>query len=137
MKVSELMKKAIVVEENISLRNAAKIMSEKAIGSLIVVKGEKIAGIITERDILKNVDQLSSKLSKIMSKNVITISPKKSIDEAASLMSESKIKRLPVVDNGEIVGIITATDIIVHSETLLGKFFTRSKHSHSARHKPQ
>jgi len=118
MKVSELMKKAIVVEENISLRNAAKIMSEKAIGSLIVVKGEKIAGIITERDILKNVDQLSSKLSKIMSKNVITISPKKSIDEAASLMSESKIKRLPVVDNGEIVGIITATDIIVHSDAL-------------------
>src|SRR3989338_7223919 len=118
MKVSELMKKAIVVEEGISLKNAAKIMSEKAIGSLIVVKGEKIAGIITERDILKNVDQLSSKLSKVMSKNVITISPKKSIDEAALLMSESKIKRLPVVDNGEIVGIITATDIIVHSDAL-------------------
>ena len=118
MKVSELMKKAIVVEENISLRNAAKIMSEKAIGSLIVVKGEKIAGIITERDILKNVNQLNSKLSQTMSKNVITISPKKSIDEAASLMSESKIKRLPVVDNGEIVGIITATDIIVHSDAL-------------------
>ena len=118
MKVSELMKKAIEVEENISLRNAAKIMSEKAIGSLIVVKGEKIAGIITERDILKNVDQLSSKLSKIMSKNVITISPKKSIDEAGLLLSESKIKRLPVVDNGEIVGIITATDIIVHSDAL-------------------
>lgn len=118
MKVSELMKKAIVVEENISLRNAAKIMSEKAIGSLIVVKGEKIAGIITERDILKNVDQLGSKLSKIMPKNVITISPKKSIDEAALLMAENKIKRLPVVDNGEIVGIITATDIIVHSDAL-------------------
>ena len=118
MKVSELMKKAIVVEENISLRNAAKIMSEKAIGSLIVIKNERIAGIITERDILKNIDKLGSKLSQIMSKNVITISPKQSVDEAASTMAENKIKRLPVVEHNEILGIITATDILAHSDAL-------------------
>lgn len=118
MKVSELMKKAVAVDENITLKDSAKIMSQKQIGSLIVVKGEKIAGIITERDVLKNIDKLSSRLSEVMSKNVITISPKKSIDEAALLMSESKIKRLPVVDKGELAGIITATDILAHSDAL-------------------
>ncbi|HLD37778.1 MAG TPA: CBS domain-containing protein [Candidatus Nanoarchaeia archaeon] len=118
MKVSELMKKAIVVDGNISAKEAARIMSEKAIGSLIVIKNERIAGIITERDILKNIDKLGSKLSQIMSKNVITISPKQSVDEAASTMAENKIKRLPVVEHNEILGIITATDILAHSDAL-------------------
>ncbi len=118
MKVSELMKKAIVVEEGISLKEAAKIMSEKAIGSLIVIKNERIAGIITERDILKNIDKLGSRISKVMSKSVITILPRQSADEAASIMAENKIKRLPVVEHNEILGIITATDILAHSDAL-------------------
>ena len=53
-----------------------------------------------------------------MSKNVITISPKQSVDEAASTMAENKIKRLPVVEHNEILGIITATDILAHSDAL-------------------
>ena len=118
MKVSELMKKAVAVDENITLKDSARIMSQKQIGSLIVMKNDKIVGIATERDILKNIDRLSSRLSEVMSKNVITISHKKSIDEAASLMAEKKIKRLPVVDKGELAGIITATDILAHSDAL-------------------
>jgi len=73
MKVKEIMKRAIVVDRNVRVKEAAKIMSEKGIGSLIVSKGKKIVGIVTEKDIIRNVDKLNKKISDIMSKDVITI----------------------------------------------------------------
>ena len=60
MKVSQIMKKAYVVDENISLKEAARIMSNKKIGGLIVLKGDKISGIITERNIINNLRDLDS-----------------------------------------------------------------------------
>ncbi|MDD5151259.1 MAG: CBS domain-containing protein [Flavobacterium sp.] len=122
MKVEEIMKRAIAVEE-IKLKEAAEIMSEKRVGSLIIMRGENIVGIITERDVLKNVGRLNEKISKIMSKDVITISPDSSLDDAAKTMTENEIKRLPVVEKGKLVGIITATDLIANSDALNENFF--------------
>jgi len=68
MKVKEIMNKAVVVDHNISVREAAKIMSDRNIGSLIILKSSKIIGIITERDIMKNISSLSKGISSIMSK---------------------------------------------------------------------
>ena len=68
MNVLEIMSKAVVVDDHISVRDAAKIMSDKNIGSLIVVKDNKIIGIVTERDVLKNIPKLSEKISFIMTK---------------------------------------------------------------------
>lgn len=122
MKVSEIMNKAIVIEEDINLRQAAKVMSDKNIGSLIVMKGEKIIGIITERDIMKNVNKLGEKISSVMSKEVITIEHNESLDNAAILMAEHKIKRLPVIKKNELVGIVTATDLLANSDSLAEDF---------------
>jgi len=123
MKVKEIMKRAIVVEKDVKVREAARIMSEKNIGSLMVLEGKKIVGIVTERDIMRNVNKLNRKVSDIMSKNVITIDEEDSIDDAASLMSRYKIKRLPVLENGRLVGIITATDLIANADELNEEFF--------------
>ncbi len=123
MKVSKIMKKAIASESNITIREAIKIMSKENIGSLIVLDKNKLVGIITERDILKNTDKLGSKISSIMSKDLVTISVNDSIDAAALLMSKHKVKRLPVVEKGELLGIITATDLVANSDDLNEDFY--------------
>ncbi|MEM4230480.1 MAG: CBS domain-containing protein [Candidatus Pacearchaeota archaeon] len=122
MKVSEIMHEVEVISPKISLREAAVIMSEKEIGSLVVIEEEKIVGIITERDILKNIGKLGEKVEKIMSKNVLTIEEDKNIDKAIEIMRENKIKRLPVTRDRKLVGIVTVTDILANSEEINEEF---------------
>ena len=111
-----------------TLHDAARIMGEKHIGSLIVVKYETPVGIITERDLLREVvdrgiafekDWLAGgasikeeKVEKIMSYPLITISIKSGIKEAAQMMIEKKVRRLAVGEAGKVVGIVTAADLI-------------------------
>jgi predicted transcriptional regulator len=111
-----------------TLYEAARLMGEKHIGSLIVVKYETPVGIITERDLLREVvnkgialekDWLvggacikEEKVEKIMSYPLIAVSLKSSIKEAAQMMIEKKIRRLAVSESGKVVGIITAADLI-------------------------
>lgn len=124
MKIKEVMSKAIAVNRDVSLKEAAKIMSGRNIGSLVIVNGNDIVGIITERDILRNASKLDSKISKAMNKNIVTINQNADIDEAAALMAKHKIRRLPVFDDKcKLVGIITATDIIAHAEDIGDEFW--------------
>lgn len=123
MRISEIMNKVFVVDGNVSLKDAAKSMSDKNIGSLIVMNKDKMAGIITEGDIIKNVRNLGKKVSSVMSSKIVTIEKSSDIDIAARLMAKSKVKRLPVVNEGELVGIITATDLIANYEELNEEFF--------------
>ena len=116
--ISKIMNKAFIVDDNVTLKSAAKMMSDKNIGSLLIVKDGQIKGIITERDILKNISKLNLKVSLVMSKKVITIEAEEKIEEAIGVMSENKIKRLPVMQDGKLAGIITATDIIAHAKEI-------------------
>jgi len=122
MKVSQIMNKAIVSDDNISIKQAAKIMSDKNIGSLIILNENKICGLVTERDVLKNVSKLNLKVKNIMSKNVFVIDKNSNIEEAASLMAEKKIKRLPVVEDKKLVGLISVTDVIANSKSINENF---------------
>lgn len=117
------MNKAVVIDHDMSLKEAAQIMSSRNIGSLIVLKNNKIAGIITEKDIMDNISSLTKKVSEVMKKSVVTIEKNESLDNAALLMTEKKVKRLPVTDKESLVGIITATDIIANSDILNEEFF--------------
>lgn len=116
MEVSQIMRKVIIIDDNILLKDAAKIMVSKGIGSLIVVKDDKIKGIITERDIMKNVTRLDVPVKKVMSQRVTSISPDANIEDAADLMIANKVKRLPIVQNNKLVGIVTMTDVLAHHE---------------------
>jgi len=116
-----------ITPEN-TLYEAARIMGEKHIGSLIVVKYDTPVGVITERDLLREVvareidlekDWLvggvtikEEKVEEIMSYPLNTISLTSSIKEAAQMMIEKKIRRLAVREHGKVVGIITASDLI-------------------------
>ena len=123
MQVKELMKRPYVVDKDITLADAAKVMSSKEIGSLLLVSKGKAKGIITESDLLKNFGK-NKKVSEIMSKNLISISENGSIESALKLMKDNKIKRLPIIDSQKkLVGIISMTDIAANTDNLDGEFF--------------
>ena len=102
---------------------AARKMKRKNVGSLIVTEKKKPVGIITESDILKKVvaeDKPSNTLVKdIMSSPLIGIDPKTGIEEAIKIMGKKKIRRLPIIENGNLVGMATQKDILNVSPMLL------------------
>jgi CBS domain-containing protein len=124
MLVKDVMQRNVIVaKENMKIKEAAEVMSKYHIGSLVIVRNNKVVGILTERDILKaiakGIDPRTIEAKDIMTKEVITISPTSTIEDAASLMLEKKIKKLPVLDGEKLVGIITATDIAVIQPKLI------------------
>ncbi len=123
MQVKELMKEPYIIERDISLIETAKILSERRIGSLLFVYKGKARGIITENDLLKNFGEHKN-ISQIMSRNIISIGPDETIEDALKIMRENKIKRLPVVDSKkQLVGIISMTDIAANFDKTEGEFF--------------
>jgi CBS domain-containing protein len=124
MLVREVMNKNVMtVKPDLILKKAAEIMSNYHIGSLVVLENNKLTGILTERNVLIAVvdgkDPELTTVEEVMTKKVITIEPDKTIEDAVALMKENNIKKLPVVDNDKLVGIITASDIIVVEPKLI------------------
>jgi len=118
MKVNEVMKRRVItIESARTAADAAKKMTENGIGCLVVTKEGKIAGIVTERDmvirvITQNLDPKKVKIEEFMTRNVVTYPPDASISDVIQAMSRHRIRRVPVVDNrGRLVGIVTAYDI--------------------------
>ena len=110
------MSSIIRVSVDSTVAEAAKIMDAKNIGSLLIEENGKIIGIITERDILKKIvakgkDYKNINVREIMTSPLITIGSEKSIEEANEIMSQKKIRRLPVESNGDIIGIVTIRDV--------------------------
>ena len=128
MKIKEITKSVKTISPEDTVKEAAVLMSRHNIGSLVVINSKKkVVGIVTERDIIDKVnakDKLASRVrvEDIMSPNVITIDSNSLIDDAVYLMVKHRIKKLPVLDNNELVGIITATDIVANSSEV-GEFY--------------
>lgn len=100
-----------------SIQEASKRMREINGGSLIVMDGDNPAGIITERDVSQKLvaedkPPSGTKVEDIMTKNLISASPEDSIMEVSKRMNLAKIKKMPIMENGKLVGIITTTDLM-------------------------
>ena len=100
-----------------TIQEAANLMADLGIGSLVVTEKKMLVGIITEGDILRDVvakDKLPSKtgVKQVMAREVIAVGPDASIEDAAEAMTERKVKRLPVVSKNNLVGIVSAVDIV-------------------------
>lgn len=116
-KVKDVMTKSVkTISGDATMSEAAKLMKKNRIGCLVVVEGEKPIGIVTERDlaykILAEDKDARTTVSEVMSKNLKTISGDATLRDAAKLMAAHLIRRLPVVEKGELVGIITIEDIM-------------------------
>ncbi|MBI4363057.1 MAG: CBS domain-containing protein [Euryarchaeota archaeon] len=118
MRVDEVMHRRVVtVAPDEVLRDVARVMGEKRIGCVVVMERGHAIGIVTERDILRKVvahcrDPRKVRVKDIMTAPVRTVGPQTDIDEATTLMSREKIRRLPVVKGGRLVGILTSSDIV-------------------------
>ena len=128
MKIREITKNVKTISPEDTVKEAASVMSRHNIGSLVVVNSKKkVVGIVTERDIIEKVnarDRLASRvrIEDIMTPKVITINADALIDDAVYLMVKHRIKKLPVLDNNELVGIVTSTDIVANSSEV-GEFY--------------
>lgn len=116
MKVEDIMTRAVILDSgDDTLAEAAGKMREQQTGSLLVMDGRRLVGIFTERDLLKavakGVEPKSSRIDKEMTSNVVTIAPDATIQEAASLMASKWIRHLPVVLDGEVLGVISQRDL--------------------------
>ncbi|MBI5816077.1 MAG: CBS domain-containing protein [Nitrospinae bacterium] len=113
------------VESSSTVLAVAKIMAEKRIGSLLVQKDGKIAGIITETDLVRKVmaagvDAAKLYATDVMSAPLKTIDSSKKLYEAAEFMDSQHIRHLAVEENGEVVGVISVRDLI-HPEFVDGE----------------
>jgi CBS domain-containing protein len=105
------------VTPSTSVFDAVKLMAEKNIGALLVLEGEKIAGMITERDYARKITLMgrSSKetpVRDIMTSPVMYVRPEQSNEECMALMTDNRVRHLPVVDKGKLLGLISIGDLV-------------------------
>lgn len=121
MKVSDILhskgSNVYSVVESITVYEALKIMGEKNVGALLVMEGEQLQGIISERDyarkiILKGKSSHQTTVKEIMTENVITVLPEDDIEKCMGLMSGRKIRHLPVMKDQKVLGVISITDVV-------------------------
>jgi CBS domain-containing protein len=105
------------VKTDTSLIEVLELMAEKGIGAVLVMDGGKIAGIFSERDFARNVAKkrtldLDLPVSELMTKDVFVISSDQTIDECMALMSSTRIRHLPVMDENKLAGLISIGDVV-------------------------
>ncbi|MEJ2622747.1 MAG: CBS domain-containing protein [Candidatus Thiodiazotropha sp.] len=105
------------VDANESVLKALEIMAEHGIGSLLVMDGDKVAGLFSERDyargiILKGRTSKDTRVKEIMTSQVVVVSPEQSIEECMAIMTDKRVRHLPVMKDNELVGIISIGDLV-------------------------
>lgn len=107
----------ISIAPEASVLDAISLMAEKAIGALVVMDGDKLAGMVTERDyarkvILKGRSAHSTSVKEIMTADVITTASNESVEKCMNIVTDKRIRHLPVVDDGKVTGIISIGDLV-------------------------
>jgi CBS domain-containing protein len=96
---------------------ALGVMAEHDIGAVLVLEGDAIAGILTERDYARKValagrSSKDSPVRSIMTANVVCVAPNRTVEECMGLMTERRLRHLPVVENGRVVGLVSIGDLV-------------------------
>jgi len=118
LKVKDVMvTNLITVEAGATVKKAAELMDKHDIGCLIVLSYGNPIGIVTERDMLRRVllqrrDLAKTKIGNVMSAPLIASNPETDIRNAVRLMNERRIKKLPVIDDGQLIGLVSLTDVM-------------------------
>ncbi len=107
----------VSISADASVLDAIRLMADKAVGSLLVMDGDRLEGIVTERDyarkvIVKGRSSESTRVGEIMTADVYTATPDKTVNDCMTLMTECKIRHLPVVNGDAVVGMISIGDLV-------------------------
>src|SRR5688572_23398153 len=108
--------RTVSISPDTLILDALRVMSDNNVGAVLVMEGDRIAGILSERDyarkvVLKGRSSLDTQVSEIMTADVITVSPHDSIEECMNLMTDKHIRHLPVVLGESMVGVISIGDV--------------------------
>lgn len=120
--VKEIMtERPIALDRDASLADAARLMRDRGIGDVIVLEGEDASGIVTDRDIVirgvaEGVDPNTTRLGQVVSADLTSVSPEDQVDRAIELMREKAIRRLPVLEGGKPVGVLSLGDLAVERD---------------------
>ena len=109
----------VTISSDSRIEDAARLMREHDIGVLPVMDGDKILGLLTDRDIVVRAlaeRRFDEQVGAIISAGVVTVSPDDDVKKAAELMSERDVRRLPVCDKGRLVGIVSVGDIATRQD---------------------
>jgi len=121
MKIGDIMTRDVrTIDRNSTVEQAARMMKELNVGSIPVTENGNVIGIITDRDVvLRNVADertaADTRVEEVMSKTVVTATPDMDVHRAADLMAQNQIRRLPVVENDRMVGIVSIGDLAVRN----------------------
>ena len=107
----------VTIDEGASVFDAIKLMADHGIGSLLVMRGQDLKGIVTERDyarkvILKGRAAETTRVSEIMSVELITATPEQTVNQCMTLMTEKRIRHLPILKHDKVVGLISIGDLV-------------------------
>jgi CBS domain-containing protein len=113
--------KPLALQEGTTLAEAARAMRDHDVGDVVLLKDDQVTGIVTDRDmtiraVAEGMHPDEAVLAQIASKDLVTLSPDATVDEAAELMRSRAVRRLPVVEEGRPVGIVSLGDLAVEEE---------------------
>ncbi len=114
---SKAIKQTYTVQPTTMVLDALKLMSEKEVGALLVLDSKRLVGIVTERDYARKVVLMArsshtATVSEIMSTDILTVNPDQTIDECMELLTEKRVRHLPVMDEGRLIGLISIGDVV-------------------------
>jgi CBS domain-containing protein len=111
----------ITLDRDASLVEAARVMRDEGIGDVIVVEGDDAAGIVTDRDIViravaEGADPNSTRLGQVVSGDLTSVAPEDPVDRAVELMRQKAVRRLPVLEGGKPVGVVSLGDLAIRGD---------------------
>ncbi|HEY1267607.1 MAG TPA: CBS domain-containing protein [Candidatus Binatia bacterium] len=121
MKVSDILstkgRNVWSIEPGASVFDAMKLMAEKGVGALMVREGERVAGVISERDyarkvILEGRSSPTTQVREIMTAHVLYAGPEQTIEECMAVMTDKRVRHLPVLEQGRLIGVISIGDLV-------------------------
>ncbi|MCC8558936.1 CBS domain-containing protein [Xanthomonas vesicatoria] len=107
----------LAVAADAAVIEAIRLMAERGIGAVLVMDGERLVGIVSERDyarkvVLRDRSSATTSVAEIMSSQVVTVSPSETVERCMQLMTDGRFRHLPVVENGRVQGVISIGDLV-------------------------
>lgn len=105
------------VKPDDTIFDSLRLMADKSVGALLVMDGDKLVGIVTERDyarkvILEGKSSKTTTISEIMTEKVLCVAPERTVEECMALMTDKRARHLPVVDDERVVGVLSIGDLV-------------------------